>query len=77
MNAKERLRKLGIPEVNKVLDSMTNEEVEKVVSDKYECKLCHEMITPKEMMEHFITKHNDKDAADLLNRLNKLSGRGT
>jgi hypothetical protein len=77
MNEKERLRKMGILEVNKVLDSLTAEEVEKIVNDKYECKVCHEMITPRELLEHCAVKHNDPDAFKLLDDMNRLSRRGT
>ena len=71
---KERLSSFGIKEVNDVLDKMSEEEVKKVVTDKYECKLCKQWITPKEILEHAVTKHNDKDAACLLDRLNRFRG---
>lgn len=65
---------IGIKEVNEILDTMSDDEVKNIVTGKYECKVCKQSVAPSEMLEHFVNVHNDKDAADLLERLNKLRG---
>lgn len=47
-------------------------------SIKIQCKKCgQEIESPPKMLEHIILVHNDKEAAELLSTLNRLSGRGT
>lgn len=74
MSEKVRLSSLGIKELDDILDKMSEEEVKKVVTDKYECKVCKQSVIPSEMLEHFALVHNDKDASDLLEKLNKFRG---
>ena len=44
---------------------------------KTRCKICGEYFDPLKTLEHAVIKHNDKDAKEILEQLNKLSKRGT
>jgi hypothetical protein len=45
---------------------------------KIQCKKCGEEIeSPPKLLEHIVLVHNDRETAELLNALNRLSGRGT
>ena len=51
-------------------------EAHRISSTKYKCKICGELIIGRDVLDHAVIKHDDKDAADLLNILSKLgSGR--
>lgn len=41
------------------------------------CKVCGEEFEHRKIFEHAVIKHNDEEAKEMLNTLNRLSKRGT